>query len=967
MLNEIKFETVAVPGLDQDTSANRPFLLDDVSAARIVENGALDIFLVEDESGELKGPRRHVMRATEGQAVLGFDHAGAQLKARLLAVGLPGTRLRKVALQYLKELQPDGGANPSGTVLLENWVGALWRAVLWGVPPRNYLSAEAGKQLKAGPGQHVSCTNTFVWVKQLEGASWFLGDGAILPVAGNFYFPLTPQTWLEASQRSLLDCIDTQEFQIRDPQWNALEFVHSIFLSAIAARLSREDNHEKERLKRKHALDRRQIRLSLSWLASPVTGEAQRPFVQGHKEANALVASCQLVGQSLGIEIRSSGPDLAGRVWTDGLREIATYSKIRTRRVLLRDNWWKNNHGPLLGYLQQAERPVALIPTGRGYEMLDPAEGAKVAVNSETAILLDPFAYSFYRPFPDKKLSHVDLIRFGLRDSRAETGTVVLTGIAAGILGLLVPIFTGMFFDTVIPAADRRTLAQLTTLLVVAAVATAMFEMTRSLALLRLEGKMGAALQAAVWDRLLSLPASFFRQFSAGDLADRANGIDSIRTLLTGTVSNSIISGIFSLFNLALMLYYSWKLTLVAIGLVVIAVVATTFLGRVQLRVTRNLMRVLGKLSGQVFQFIGGIAKLRVSGAESRAFGVWTKRYSNQKILQSKSRTLSNRFSVFNALLTVAGPMAIFYIVDEWAGPLKPGDFLAFNAAFAQMFLSTMDMAAAVLQVMGLVPLFERAKPILGTLPEVISGKTNPGKLTGAIEMSHVSFRYEADKPLVLKNIGFRAEAGQFVALVGPSGCGKSTLLRLLLGFDEPETGVVLYDGMELKGMDAASVRRQMGVVLQHSFPFRGDIFSNIIGSKPLTIEDAWEAARLSGLDLDIKQMPMGMYTVITETSGLSTGQRQRLLIARAIVNKPRIILFDEATSALDNQTQAVVSRSLENLKATRIVIAHRLSTVINADKILVLDQGSIVQSGTYDDLIRQEGLFADLVKRQLT
>jgi ABC-type bacteriocin/lantibiotic exporter with double-glycine peptidase domain len=349
-----------------------------------------------------------------------------------------------------------------------------------------------------------------------------------------------------------------------------------------------------------------------------------------------------------------------------------------------------------------------------------------------------------------------------------------------------------------------------------------------------------------------------------------------------------------------------------------------------------------------------------------RAFGVWSRRYATQKKLLSSSRILSNRFSVFNSLFMVAGSMAIFYTVKEWAAPLTAGDFLAFNASFSQMFVSSMDMAAAVVQVMGLVPLFERAKPILESSPEVTEAKTDPGELSGAIEVSHVSFRYEADKPLVLKDVSFRIPAGQLVALVGPSGCGKSTLLRLLLGFEEPETGVTSFDGMDLEGLDTSSVRRQMGVVLQNSFPFRGDILSNIIGSKPLTIDDAWEAARLSGLDQDIKQMPMGMHTVITESGGISGGQRQRLMIARAIVSRPRILLFDEATSALDNQTQAIVTKSLDGLKATRVVIAHRLSTVINADKIIVLEQGKVVQSGTYVDLIEQEGLFAELAKRQL-
>jgi ATP-binding cassette subfamily C protein len=265
------------------------------------------------------------------------------------------------------------------------------------------------------------------------------------------------------------------------------------------------------------------------------------------------------------------------------------------------------------------------------------------------------------------------------------------------------------------------------------------------------------------------------------------------------------------------------------------------------------------------------------------------------------------------------------------------------------------------------VPLYERAAPILKTLPEVDSTRSNPGELSGAIEANHLVFRYRPDSPLVLRDLSFTVQPGQFVAFVGPSGCGKSTLLRLLLGFEQPESGAVYFDGQDLAGLDVQAVRRQMGVVLQTGKLISGDILTNIIGAAPLTVDDAWEAARLSGLDRDIQAMPMGLHTVINESGGgLSGGQRQRMMIARAIVAKPRLLLFDEATSALDNHTQSIVSQSLKGLKATRIVIAHRLSTIIDADRIFVVDKGRIEQSGTYEELMKQGGLFAELAKRQL-
>ena len=967
MLSEAEFDTAVCMGSRMEAQANNPIVIDDPESAWLVEAGTVDVFMVQQHNEATAGPRRHVLRATGGQAVFGFETNGNGSSPKLLAVGSPGSRLAKVALKYLREPDATGGPNPTGRVLLEGWITSLCYTVAPVRPPKACMVAEPGKEIKVVSAKSAVCGRQMVWLRHRTGFSHFLGNPNLTPIKEEDFFPLVAQTWVEPSPGSVLECLDMLDFQRMDQHWAALRFFHDMILSTLACKFTEADKREDIRLSSRKAADHRQMRLSLSRLATALTNRPQLDFVGASPDLEPLLAACQIAASTAGIEIRGPASRNRDTAVDDPLREIARTSNVRIRRVLLRGRWWKDDHGPLVGYEQAGKRPVALVFNPKlGYEVQDPTSGSHKAVTPEVSLSLEPFAFTFYRPFPNRKLSARDLLEFGRKNCGKEIATVLLTGTAGGLLGLLTPIFTGMIFDTIIPGARRQELLGLTALLLVSAIGTGMFDVTRSLALLRLEGKMGATLQAAVWDRLLSLPVSFFRHYSAGDLADRANGIDGIRSALTGTVANSIISGIFSLFNLALMFYYSWKLTLVALGLVLIAVGATTLLGKMQLKVMRSLTKVLGQLSGHVFQFVSGISKLRVSGTENRAFGEWAKEYSSQRRLSRHSRELANRFSVFNSVFTVLGPMAIFYSIKEWANPITAGDFLAFNAAFGQLFVASMTMAGSVLQVMGLVPYFERATPILHSAPEVDRAKADPGELTGQIEVSHAAFRYLQDKPLVLQDISFRVEAGQFVAVVGPSGCGKSTLFRLLLGFEDPETGVVSYDSKDLRGLDVQSVRRQMGVVLQNSFPFRGDIFSNIIGSKPLTQDDAWEAARLAGLDEDIKRMPMGMYTVISETGGLSGGQRQRLMIARAIVSKPRILLFDEATSALDNQTQAIVSRSLEGLRATRIVIAHRLSTVINADKIIVFDQGKVVQSGTYAELLHQEGAFAGLAKRQL-
>jgi ATP-binding cassette subfamily C protein len=292
---------------------------------------------------------------------------------------------------------------------------------------------------------------------------------------------------------------------------------------------------------------------------------------------------------------------------------------------------------------------------------------------------------------------------------------------------------------------------------------------------------------------------------------------------------------------------------------------------------------------------------------------------------------------------------------------------VAFYAAFGSFVLAAQALAEASLGLLAIVPFYERLAPILTALPESDEGRGHPGRLRGGLSVSHVRFRYHADAPWVLDDVSFDVQPGEFVALVGASGSGKSTLLRLLLGFERPGSGAVRYDGQDLSALDARAVRRQIGVVLQESRLLPTDIFRNIVGNSSRTPQDAWEAAEMAGLGEDVRQMPMGLHTVVSEGGGtFSGGQRQRLLIARAIVNRPRLIFLDEATSALDNKTQAVVTQSMDRLDATRIVIAHRLSTVVNADRIIYLEGGQVREEGTYQELLAKGGLFAQLARRQM-
>ena len=326
---------------------------------------------------------------------------------------------------------------------------------------------------------------------------------------------------------------------------------------------------------------------------------------------------------------------------------------------------------------------------------------------------------------------------------------------------------------------------------------------------------------------------------------------------------------------------------------------------------------------------------------------------------------LRDRNSVISTGISLAGTIAMYYLAVK--NNVGVADYYACNTAYGMVTGAFMSLSGVAHTIAQIKPVLDIVKPILETVPEIAEDKQVITRVSGAVELNNVSFRYSENMPWVLDDLSLKIRPGQYVAIVGKTGCGKSTLMRLLLGFEKPQKGAVYYDGRDLDTIDLKSLRSKIGVVMQNGKLFPGDIYSNIVISAPwLTMDSAWEAAEMAGIADDIRRMPMGMHTLISEGSGgISGGQRQRLMIARAIAPKPRILMFDEATSALDNLTQKTVSDSLGRLKCTRIVIAHRLSTIRRCDRILVLDQGKIIEDGTYEELLAAGGSFAELVARQ--
>ncbi|HEY9883967.1 MAG TPA: NHLP bacteriocin export ABC transporter permease/ATPase subunit, partial [Thermosynechococcaceae cyanobacterium] len=595
---------------------------------------------------------------------------------------------------------------------------------------------------------------------------------------------------------------------------------------------------------------------------------------------------------------------------------------------------------------------------------------ARIPVDETVASTLEPVAYVFYQPLPQGILKAVDLLKFALKGRRRDIVSILLTGIAATLLGMCVPQATAVLIDSVIPNGNLSLLLQIGLGLLAVAFGAASFQLAQAIAFMRIEVMSDAALQAAVWDRLLKLKTSFFHQYSIGDLNSRVSGISAIRRKLSGTTLQTIFTGMFSLLHLGLLFYYSPPLATLAFGIALVILIFTAISGTILVRQHRNLMEIEGNLFGIVVQLINGISKLRIAGVEERAFAYWGQTYTQQLRLILSTQQIEDALNVFTTVMPGLTAVMLFWFAStllDANGGLSVGTFLAFNVAFGLFISSVTSLSLTLTEVLSVVPLWQRSQPILTAEPEVDANKADPGRLSGSLQVDRVTFRYRDEGALTLDNVSIAAQPGEFIALVGPSGSGKSTILRLLLGFETPCSGTIYYDGQDLAGLAVAAVRRQLGVVLQNGRINAGTIFENIASGALITLEEAWTAAENSGLGDDIRAMPMQMHTIVSEGgTNLSGGQRQRLVIARALALQPRILLFDEATSALDNKTQAIVSQSLDRLKVTRIVIAHRLSTIRNADRIYVLEAGCIVQQGRFDQLSHRPGLFAQLISRQI-
>ena len=640
---------------------------------------------------------------------------------------------------------------------------------------------------------------------------------------------------------------------------------------------------------------------------------------------------------------------------------------LMKRQITLEENWYKDAYGPILAYTKEDNEPVALLPDKLiGYYYRDRATGKRVKINKKTVDIFNSEAYCFYRPFPQKKLGIPDLIIYMKQCiSLNDIILIVLATLMVTGIGMLMPRITRALTGPVLSSKSAWILVSIAIFMVCTAISSQLIRTISTMLNSRVQTKISLGVQAALMMRVLSLPANFFRKYSSGELTSRSQSVNQLCSLILGMILGSGLTSLMSLLYITQIFSFAPTLVIPSLIIILVTVGFSVISSVVQIGISKKQMEHSAKESGMTFAMISGVQKIKLSGAEKRFFARWLNLYSEGAELVYAPPMFIRINGVITTAIGLFANIVLYFLAIE--SGIDQSNYFAFTAAYGAVMGAFTSLAGIALSFGRVKPILEMAEPFLKTEPETADNKEMVTKISGGIELNNVYFRYSENSPYIVNDLSLKIKEGEYVAIVGRTGCGKSTLMRLLLGFEKPEKGAIYYDGKDLNSLDLASLRRKIGSVIQSGGLLQSDIFSNIIISAPhLTLDDAWEATEIAGIADDIRAMPMGMNTLISEgNGGISGGQKQRLMIARAVAPKPKILMFDEATSALDNKTQKQVSEALDKMGCTRIVIAHRLSTIRHCDRILVLDGGKVIEQGSYEELIAQNGYFAELVERQ--
>ncbi len=902
--------------------------LDNAAHCYLIHSGRFEIYAM------IGGRRLYLSEVLAGQTLMCAPCSQGQL----FAVAPEGGVLVPLAIAAVPIAQL--------AIMADSWVLAMAESVarLGQIRP-TVLACDPGMAQEGRQGQHIHTARGVLWVVSKAADLQFLGVAEPSQMV-----PITPVLWATVTAAGPLDFVQTELFALVSISQSLSSF-HAQLLTHLHNGLLEQNRLEAQRIAEREEK-----------IAEDLAGVMDKH----ERVLDTKVAAT--VDDDLIYAWRKMGGNVPPGMSQSGATDFAEFADamhMSYRRVSLTGAWWRTDMGPLIGQRLEDGRPVALVPNWRGHYQIHMQGSKPQKVDASIAASLDASAFSVVKPMPERPLRARDLLIVAISSCAGDLTTLVVATMGASLLGLLVPIATGHIIDTFVPSNMRGQLLMVGIMLVVGQFCSFLLKASSDLARQRIDGRVAARLQGGVMDRVFRMPSFVLRTFSSTDLAMRAMSIDGIRRTVTGIALNTLLTGVFGLTSIGLLFHYDLFGATVALLLFVALASAGAFAGYKQIQSMLQGEHMSANVATFTQQLMENISTLRAFGAEKRAYIQWSRNSIEMRKRGLRGKRISILFDTMLSGYDLLAMALVFYVLGRQAEAMSSGSFMAFAAAYSNFLYALIGFCRAVLPVAGLIPMYSRIKPLAENVPERSGSAKSPGVLSGALEVANVAFAYPGN-PRILNGMSFRVEPGQFVALVGASGCGKSTLVNLLLGIDRPEQGAILFDGNNLADLDVTAVRRQFGVCRQNGRMFSGTLYENILGAHPGTQADVWEAARLAGIDDEIRALPMQLHTVVTEGSAtFSGGQVQRLLLARALVGSPRFVVLDEATSALDNITQDLVVRNVERLGVTRIVVAHRLSTIRNADMILFIRNGQVSESGTYEGLCNQGGDFASFVKRQ--
>ena len=968
-------ELAARSGTSVLCAGNLPVELDDPDNAWFIDRGAVDLFLLEFKDGVEHAPPQHLLRCQSGRLLPGVapdeqDDYQKDTTLRLIAKGLPGTLLKRLPSSLLSEVDPANLAEQTDT-----WLTAITKGLSRFVShlPRPTALAEPGLTQTLAPCT-LSVQRGVVWVSEESGRSTLfmdMIDQAQLAEASGPHqavIPLTRTSWLTLFNEATVSGKSTETLARQGMLPSALASFHVVAfnLERLNRRLAVVDeaNLERERTTSRRTAENAARQRLFNIYDLPIDREAK-------VEDTALADALQIIGRHEGIDFRIPARSRPSDS-PIGLVDILDASGVRARRVRFKDegNWWRGDSNALLAFRSEDGQPVALLPGMFGrYREIDPVSKRSVRVAADRAGALEEEAWMFYRPLPSGKVKPADLLGIALHGSGANLLRLVMAGLPGGLIKLVPALALGFVANHIVAVGSAVPLYAVAVSLAGFGLLGALLQLLQSSALMRLEGRSASRVEAAFWDRLMRLPPKILHRQPAGDLAMSGMTFQNVRDDLQGVVADSLLSVIFLLPVFCVIFFYDATLGSIALLFSLASLMVTVVLGLRQISPYGRMISAARRVTGRLFQIIGGIAKLRVENAEGSAFAIWARDYREQKRAEVEMGALEGHSRAFgDALPFLAGGVLLFAVVTVGDGIVPIGDFLVVYTVFIVFQSSIARLGESFGTIAAMLPAFDQMRPLLSSIPETSDEGEPVERLGGDVLFDRISFRYDPDGPLILDDVTIHARPGEFIAIAGESGAGKSTLFRLALGIDRPSAGAVYYDGRDLKSLNLKQVRRKIGAVPQSIGLHPQDLWDNLVSHhEKVAIDEVWSAARVAEIEGQIKGMPMGLMTMVgTRGAVLSGGESQRVTIARSVIGRPRIMLFDEATNWLDNESQAKVMRNLTTLTSTRIVIAHRLSTLEIADRIYVMQAGKVVQSGSFSELMEVDGIFKDLVKRQV-